>query len=1347
MRNLKRALSLGLTAAMISGLMVMGSSAASYADVTSENNVEAIEVLESVGIMIGDENGNFNPDQNVTRNEMAVIMANLMEYNVANYKNTSPFTDVPSWAEPYVAACWTNGITSGYSDTIYGGSDNVTTAQAALMLMKALGYFQYASDFGSDWQLATTRQGNAIDLFVGVDSGVTQPMTRNDVAQLVLNTLQSGTVTASTDGSWTIGDVTINNNVQYSYVTSNQTYATAIDDVRSTSNTTDAGRSIVELGEQLYMGDLKLNDNTTDDFGRPSRTWSYDGKEVGTYAKTELLVESYTTAVTGREVYDLLTAATINDNDLLTYVDGTWNNDLSKGDLTRNNNDDLDSTGRGVLTEIYLDDDNDQITIASINTYLAQATGDYNEDKEYAPLEVYVDAGDPHGYNVDVNDVASVADVADEEFYLVTISYADDAANGEIKSVAAAEVMEDSTVTKWSSHNTKVVDKLTVDGTQYNSAVKAFYDVDTLEDYDLDLLTDMSYNVYLDQYGYVIGVDVYEGELKYVFITGYDRATSNLSVSTATAAGIFLDGTMEEIKVNVKATNENIEDYVNDADNGDSRAYYMDGNVADEWDTNGIDQGNPVLNRWYQYSVNEAGVYTLKPTRMTATLYADRVDTDSDGDYDGFDEEIINTANVNVRNNVTDANTRVYGEDASVYITVDTDIVDTRLEQEVTITDVDGLYTGVQNVELEIDTSNMTIFGQEAYKDGFDPANPYDEDNGSIIEAQVYTVYDKDNYVIGAIVLGDVSGSGDYAYITSAGAVSEEKIGDTYYWEFEAIYDGEFQTLTAKSKYTEIINTIEDYQWNTLELRFDPDGYVVRVVPAEDVYRYEQAIDDDVDIDKYDVYFVQNIADNFYDDYNGGLELNLQGRTLYVIDSEAEDTDMGLALASDAKAVVIQDENRKNNVKTNFTSVRAAISHLVDADDDVDGMQYEGKIFAVLNSNGSAAWIVFDSETPLITGEGGIITGSQNVIWNGNVGLWGDDANTDVNGISFNSSTDRVNYSFYILDNDGDRIEAVKDVTYDVDVYVNSQRVSSSVDDVEGTSNASGLVSGTLYVAAETDDVVEVVISNVAIDDVDVPVNENIASVTLSNGGVLTLKLDEAVTEDTTFDYALYVRGASQDEFGIEQEGTITVKAGKTSVAEYISGLVNGASYYVEIGGVSSKIVKYASDASTAPVVEDVLEAQPATREDVKALHSSLNDNYSEVYKLISTGLEQTVEDSTISISGEVNVVINKSNFNDYKAALAQWACVPNDETFTWNAFVTARDGETTQTLNPETAEFGWVTIVCNGRVLNTCVINVGGAANVLKTEGTSNTATEMNTWKPTGFNTEVKVDISGLSF
>ena len=100
MRNLKRALSLAMASVMLLGLMVVGTGA-SYKDVSSEDNIEAIEVLQAVGIMVGDENGDFNPDQNVTRNEMAVVMANLMDYRVASYSGTSPFTNVPSWAEPY----------------------------------------------------------------------------------------------------------------------------------------------------------------------------------------------------------------------------------------------------------------------------------------------------------------------------------------------------------------------------------------------------------------------------------------------------------------------------------------------------------------------------------------------------------------------------------------------------------------------------------------------------------------------------------------------------------------------------------------------------------------------------------------------------------------------------------------------------------------------------------------------------------------------------------------------------------------------------------------------------------------------------------------------------------------------------------------------------------------------------------------------------------------------------------------------------------------------------------------------------------------------------------------------
>ena len=929
MRNLKRALSLGLTAAMISGLMVMGSSAAgNYADVADTDNVEAIDVLQTINVMVGD-GSNFNPDQNVTREEMAVIMCRLLDYTVSTYKGTTNFTDVDAWALPYVEACYTNGIIAGYSDTQFGGEDTVTTAQAALMLMKALGYFQYASDFGSDWQLATLKQGNDIDLFVGVDSRAEDPLTRNDVAQLVLNTLQSGTVTASTDGNWTIGDVTITNNVRYSYVTSNQTYATAIDDVRSTSNTTDAGRAIVELGEQLYMGDLKLNDNTIDDFGRPSRTWSYDGKEIGTYAKRELQVASYTEGVTGKEMYNLLSSATIRDSEeLFNYVDGEEGK-IVKNDLVRSNDDDLDGTGTGVLTEVYLDNDAKEITIASINTYLAKANSDYNENTESASLTVYISNADGETRTVDVEEVPAAADVVEDGFYLVNMTKMDNS-RLEVVALTEAEVLEDSTVTKFSTDNTLVVDKLTVDGTQYVAAAKAYFDKDTLEEYDQSLLTDMSYNVYLDPYGNAIGVELYEGTLNYVFITGYDRTGSNISIKTADAAAIFLDGTMDTITVNVTDTNKNI-DKLDGKDENDAGNNTGDGKYYDQWGLGSNKSGDSDLNRWYTYTVTESGVYTLKPVgdgeRMIVTNLADGT--------------VINCSNVRLDDGYY-TNGRAYGNDNSVYITAEAGDVDTGSDA---ITEVEGMYTGVQNVDIE-----MTAAAR-----------------GAVDEGNVYTVFDSDRYIIGSIVLGEAQGStANYAYILSA-AKSEEKIGDTYYWEFDAVLGGEKQTLTAATKYP---STITELDVNTVqELRFDGD-YVISVkdIPAADIYNTSD-YRNSVKIDDEEVYFVE------VDNRARGEALRLEGRTLYT-----DTFDVGLTLTSDAKAVVIQDENNKKDVKTNYATVSEAVAALGDPS-TATGKQYVGRIIAVLNSQGVAEWVVFDSDTAIRTGsDTGYVDTTSNIL-------------------------------------------------------------------------------------------------------------------------------------------------------------------------------------------------------------------------------------------------------------------------------------------------------------------------------------------------------------------------------
>ena len=300
MRNLKRALSLALASVMVLGLMVVGSGA-SYADVTSEENQEAIEVLQAVGVMVGDDEGNFNPDKNVTRNEMAVVMSNLLDLKVEDFNAADiPFTDVPSWAVSYVAACYADGITSGTSATTYGGSNTVTAAQAALMMMKALGYFQYQGDFEQDWTLATIKKGSEIGIFDGITVDRTSPLTRNDVAQMALNALKSNMVTFTGEVGIEIptanGNVVVGYNPEYTARTSANSKYNSID--VGTTDIAENNQYYVQLGEDLYGGDLRL-DYATDAFGRPARLWEYDGQEIGTYVNESLMVAEYTAKVTG----------------------------------------------------------------------------------------------------------------------------------------------------------------------------------------------------------------------------------------------------------------------------------------------------------------------------------------------------------------------------------------------------------------------------------------------------------------------------------------------------------------------------------------------------------------------------------------------------------------------------------------------------------------------------------------------------------------------------------------------------------------------------------------------------------------------------------------------------------------------------------------------------------------------------------------------------------------------------------------------------------------------------------------------------------------------------------------
>ena len=290
MRNLKRALSLTLASVMLLGMMVVGSSAAGYPDVAEDDNVEAIEVVQSVGVMVGDENGNFRPGDSVSRAEMAVVMGKLLNLDYNYYSATCPFTDVSGvydWARGWVGAAAANGIVSGRGDGIYDPAATVTAVEAASMMMRALGYFKYQNDYADGFEVSTVRLGTTIGIFDGVGSSATEPMTRNQVAQMVLNALQSAVVEpdGNTINLTTPDGVVYTGKVNYVSVTSAKSFATAISRTQATSVGSQNDGWIVELGERLYDGDLKLTDHTIDAFGRPSRYWEYKGNAIGTYAK------------------------------------------------------------------------------------------------------------------------------------------------------------------------------------------------------------------------------------------------------------------------------------------------------------------------------------------------------------------------------------------------------------------------------------------------------------------------------------------------------------------------------------------------------------------------------------------------------------------------------------------------------------------------------------------------------------------------------------------------------------------------------------------------------------------------------------------------------------------------------------------------------------------------------------------------------------------------------------------------------------------------------------------------------------------------------------------------------
>lgn len=147
----------------------------------------AIAYVKEAGIMKGDEKGNFNPNNTVTRAEMATIICRMVDM-IDNLPTTSAFSDVPigHWANKYVGKAAELGIIKGYGNGKFGPSDDVTYEQVVTMIVRALGGAEEASDRGG-YPNGFISIAKEFGFLEGTTSEIGSPFSRKDVAVILYN--------------------------------------------------------------------------------------------------------------------------------------------------------------------------------------------------------------------------------------------------------------------------------------------------------------------------------------------------------------------------------------------------------------------------------------------------------------------------------------------------------------------------------------------------------------------------------------------------------------------------------------------------------------------------------------------------------------------------------------------------------------------------------------------------------------------------------------------------------------------------------------------------------------------------------------------------------------------------------------------------------------------------------------------------------------------------------------------------------------------------------------------------------------------------------------------------------
>ncbi|MBU1019129.1 MAG: S-layer homology domain-containing protein [Patescibacteria group bacterium] len=140
-------------AVIVLSLIVFPVAYAEFSDLSENHpNYNAIDYVQSQGIVSGYDDGEFKPNNKINRAEFVKIVVNAL-FTSDEIDNCTPiksFSDIvgDEWFAPYVCVATNNGVISGYDDGTFKPANNINFAEAAKIMV---GAFDYEVGFDEIW--------------------------------------------------------------------------------------------------------------------------------------------------------------------------------------------------------------------------------------------------------------------------------------------------------------------------------------------------------------------------------------------------------------------------------------------------------------------------------------------------------------------------------------------------------------------------------------------------------------------------------------------------------------------------------------------------------------------------------------------------------------------------------------------------------------------------------------------------------------------------------------------------------------------------------------------------------------------------------------------------------------------------------------------------------------------------------------------------------------------------------------------------------------------------------------------------------------------------------------------